>query len=326
MRQHAASVIVKEGHNMNRILEASLLLFILVFLSSCKKDTAPVEPADSPLVDWEGHAPLFNESCRDSILAITSYGIVAMYKDGTGERILASMSDLGYCYFASWSPRKWKILYHTPQSINVMNADGSNRRLVAHTDKDYVDAKFSPDGQKLAYICIDSYGQIEWLRIEVMDPDGSNVHSLISHFTLSFAVSWTPDSKSIVYSTQDSTGGALNVVAVDGTAQRSLYRQPGVSCDWPSLSPDGTRIAFSTAADVYTNNFSIYLYDMRSSTVTQLTKGKSNAYEPTWSSNSSQIIFSSSGLLWRIDVDGNNQVCIAPDSLNHHLHPCWYKR
>ena len=64
-----------------------------------------------------------------------------------------------------------------------------------------------------------------------------------------FMPAWSPDGRSIVYTTWTTTGGHIKKVAATGGAPETLTRHEGYYLD-PTFSPDGARIAFMAGACV----------------------------------------------------------------------------
>lgn len=59
----------------------------------------------------------------------------------------------------------------------------------------------------------------------------------------------------------------------------------------PVLSPDGTRIAFESPGE---KGFEIYMRDLESGTITQLTQNEVDDWAPSWSPQGDRLVFSSS--------------------------------
>ena len=90
-----------------------------------------------------------------------------------------------------------------------------------------------------------------------MNADGTNVRQLTSNADFDSAPSWSPDGKRILFERAPAgtfTPGTeaqekdIYVMRADGTHVRRLTDSPGLD-EGPEFSPDGTKIAFSSARD-----------------------------------------------------------------------------
>ena len=83
------------------------------------------------------------------------------------------------------------------------------------------------------------------------------------------------------------------VVSTDPQATvRPLTTLEGMEID-PSLSPDGSRVAFSWEEDTSANshNYHVYVRSLSSETMLQLTHGDGHEYKPHWSPDGSEIVY-----------------------------------
>jgi TolB protein len=113
---------------------------------------------------------------------------------------------------------------------------------------------------------------------------------------------------------------AIYVSNLDGSGAKKV-----VDGDWPSLSPDGTRVAFNTVSEKSVDRY-IAIVDVDSRSVTLLaTIPSHNNCVPVWSPDGAKLIFNSlSDKAWRlgvVDVDGAHFHYFEPktkvqDSLN----------
>ena len=325
---------------MKKTMVILSLCFLLV-LASCKKNSSPTS-SDGNSVDWEGHYPSVNIACADSILCAstrylgTSYApsVYILYKDGSGMRALTTQ---WFTFAASWSPRRWKIIYvadtgsaKPAYGLFIMNSDGSNKKRLSQPGESvFGTASWSPDGNTIAYIEIDTSNQYGQGRVKLMNPDGTDERILTNWYLDLRRVSWSPDSRRVVF--DGGTSDKIYIVNVDGSGLSQLFNY-SQGCYSPSWSPDGNTLAFSSFAIIDSVYYSkIFTYGFNTGRITQVTNGKTFDYNPTWSSDSKTIVFQSSppgvssgSALYQINVNGSNQTQLTDNSATDY-DPSWYK-
>lgn len=130
--------------------------------------------------------------------------------------------------FGRWSPDGKRLALDAPTATNqgdifVVDADGSNRRLVLPSPELDQPADWSPDGRTILFTRFDARGRPS---VWVVGVDGSGARRLAS----GVAGTWSPDGTQIVYTTD--VPGRLFVMAADGSHRRPVGRVVGAEPDW----------------------------------------------------------------------------------------------
>jgi TolB protein len=192
----------------------------------------------------------------------------------------------------------------------------SNARLYAHTISDDIHLQqralrgvartklafdSDRDGERLTGT-VENRGVKE---IYTADYDGENQRRLTTNRTLNINPAWSPDARSIAYTSF--RRGPPNIFVshiYEGTLEE-VTKGPGEN--WlAAWSPDGTRIAFTSTRD---GNSQIYVANRDGSNVRRLTNDKAYDITPTWSPSGTQIAFTS-------DRSGTPQIyLVAADGL-----------
>ena len=157
----------------------------------------------------------------------------------------------------------------------VMNADGSNVTRLTSSGGSYNRPNWSPDGQKVFL----DYDDGDHFYVAVINPDGTGLTKLAEgyHPRLSY------DGTKIVYISANAPH-EIWIMNNNGSNRRQLTS--GYDDSHPDLSPDRSKIAFSRNGDLYVMN-------LDSSFLTQLTVGEWDDREPRWSPDNTRIAFTS---------------------------------
>jgi Tol biopolymer transport system component len=203
------------------------------------------------------------------------YEVYTMTADGTGlQRLTNAPGSDGP---GTWSPDGSKLLFSSERDGNseiyVMNADGSGQtRLTNNAAQDNVPS-FSPDGTKIAFSSNRDGNLVG--EVYVMNADGSD-QTRITHTTSAIG-----------------PGG----------------EQAGVSFH-PNWSADN-RIAYGSTGTSNTGMLQVWLMAPDGSGQTQVTNDPSGAFLPTWSPDSTRLVFYSArdgaGEIYAINPDGSGE-------------------
>jgi Tol biopolymer transport system component len=127
------------------------------------------------------------------IIALTRWeedhnSIWTVRADGTGFRRVVEDGR-----WPSWSPNGRRIIFADGKSVLTMDPDGRRRRRVTpvRANVEVVQAAFSPDGRKIAFVRIDRR-EYHLFRAWVMNADGSKPHFVSPRDALVLQVDWRP--------------------------------------------------------------------------------------------------------------------------------------
>ena len=164
-----------------------------------------------------------------------------------GSGAIRQLSDgTNYIYEAAWSPDGSRIAFVSNQGgkdrLWMMNADGSNPRLLTPDLDGIRSAAWSPNG---AHIKV-----TEWLdggaysEIHVIDPGTGSDQLLTDRAINANQAVWSADSRSLYYL----SGSSIFTVTQDGKTRKMTLTFPSAINDY-SISPDGLDIAYSMGSE-----------------------------------------------------------------------------
>ena len=119
----------------------------------------------------------------------------------------------------------------------VMDLDGRNRRQLTFGDGQKFWARWSPDGEQIAYAS-ERDGE---LQVWVMGADGQNARQLTTRGKTNYDPSWSPDGEWIAYVSSNGDSSFIHKILVAGGETQRVSETQGIMvAEW---SPDGKWIA-----------------------------------------------------------------------------------
>jgi len=163
---------------------------------------------------------------------------------------------------------------------------------------------WSPDGAQLAFMS----SQLGDPQIFVADADGGHLHRITFAAGVSTSPVWNPKTgKQIVFVSDRAGEPVLYMANSDGTeVQRIATGDKGYVID-PAWSPNGQLLAFSWRRP--TGNFDIYVMDIVSRQLVELTRDVGRNERPSWAPDGRHIAFESTRTgtrqIWSMLADGS---------------------
>src|SRR5581483_509167 len=170
--------------------------------------------------------------------------------------------------------------------FSVPAKDGLTRNLTRTPGVHERNAKFSPDGKKVAFVS-DATGEVE---IHVGPADGSEPAKPVTSGadTYKYEIAWSPDSKKILWSDKKLR---LQFVDVQTKAVTLVNRAKAFEIRDAAWSPDSNWVAFARPE---TDSLpKVYLYSLEKGATHEVTDGWYAAANPTFSADGKYLFFTS---------------------------------
>ena len=214
-----------------------------------------------------------------------TYVIYLATDDGKNLKKLASAPGYNAEGTVNW--KTGKIVYTSMQSKDLdlwtMDSDGSHKKQITKAEGYDGGAVYSRDGTQLVWranhpITPDGLQQYRMLlsqnltspmkmELFISDANGSNVRKLTDFGCASFAPTFTPDGKKILFSSNkhdcDGRKFELYLINTDGTGLEQVTNSGGFTA-FPEFSPDGKKIVFASDRDAKQRyEFNIFTADWK---------------------------------------------------------------
>ncbi len=199
--------------------------------------------------------------------------------------------------FATFSPDGKQMLYSqytnngmstSDTSIEIMNADGSNKRTLFHQEGvSAFDPNWSPDGTTVLF-SLGRYFRAPGIppsQIATIKPDGTGFTPIVDDGVNNGFPTWSPDGKQIVYKR------GKHLVLRNLSDGKLTQLTNGAHYDnFPKWQPGGNRILFTSDRD---GRFELYTIKPDGTDVKRLTNVPGSSAHSSWSPDGQWIMFSS---------------------------------
>lgn len=175
------------------------------------------------------------------------------------------------------------------EDVFAFDVDGSNFTWIARDPAgSEFDGSWSPDGAWVVYRD-STRGINNDDEIYIASADGTERRNLTNNPANDWGPDWSPDGATIAFNS-DRDGGPLAgyLVSPDGSNLRRI--EADVWVEYLSWSPDGSKLAFNAAIG---SNFEIFVIELATGAVTQLTDSPGQDAWPSWSPDGTRIAFMS---------------------------------
>lgn len=167
-----------------------------------------------------------------------------------GSELHALTTGAAYKAECAYSNDGKKIVFASNESgsmnLYTMNADGTDKVQITHTDNCYNGGPFfSPDGKQIIFRA--DREEQHYLQIYIVDADGSNERQLTNNGAVNWAPYWHPDGRHVAFTTSLHGHQHYEIYLLDVETSEQIRLTHNPSFDGLAVfSPDGKKMLWTS--------------------------------------------------------------------------------
>ncbi|MDO6461054.1 Tol-Pal system beta propeller repeat protein TolB [Granulosicoccaceae sp. 1_MG-2023] len=185
------------------------------------------------------------------------------------------------------------VVRQEPVTGYNLTVQGNRLRQAGHEIADIVFEQILGEpgafNTQIAYISTEGGAGNRVYRLQVADSDGANPVPVLTSKRPLMSPAWAPDARRLAYvSFEDRNRSAIYIQDTQDGSRRKLISRSGIN-GAPAWSPDGKRIAATLS---HSGDPEIFVIDVDSGALTQVTRNGAIDTEPAWVDNNT-LVFTS---------------------------------